>query len=319
MRNDKRLITTCLLRFDSKSRFLNPALFCTALVFLLLFSGTLWAAIDDQMNLISPGTPTSVSINSPGEEGRLHFDGIAGRLVSLQVTDSTFSSNCNSVIVSILDSTGSALSGGGICAQNSLFLSPVRLPSSGDYTVAITTRNGETGNATVLLSSFIDQTALISSGSSSTVTINTPGQKALLSFAGIAGQLATVYLDNSSFPADCNSIPVSVSLVDPVGSIISTGNACGQSSFPVRSITLRVSGTYTLIINPLDGGTCNADVHLSLFRNETASIVSGKPQTVNVGTAGEKALLDFKGYCWGPRQLANQQLYISGRLQFGDR
>ena len=82
------------------------------------------------------GPPVSVTLNRPGQDARLTFEGTAGQQVSLGVSEVSFGTSFASVIVSIfspeettLASEGMDVSGGDIDS--------VPLPDTGTYTVRV--------------------------------------------------------------------------------------------------------------------------------------------------------------------------------------
>jgi hypothetical protein len=258
-------------------------------------SVNLWLFNQQAPTDITTGTPATVAINTPGQSASLTFSGMAGQLASLQISNSTFP-GCWSVNVSLVSPDGSTLGSSGNGCSSSWFQNPVTLPISGTYTILIVPSNGGTGSASVNLWLFNQQAPVaITAGTPATVSINIPGQSASLTFAGTAGQLASVQISNSTFPG-CWS--VNVSLVSPDGSTLgSSGNGCSSSWFQ-NPVTLPISGTYTILIMPSNGGTGSASVNLWLFNQQT-------PATLTVDTPGESASLTFTGTAG---QLASVQI-----------
>jgi YD repeat-containing protein len=247
----------------------------------------------------SPGSTTTgqVVVNTPGQSAQMEFNGTAGQLVSVQLSNSTFPGTCYSVIVSILAPGGSSLGSTDFCGQGTLFMNPIPLPTTGTYTLVIAPYNGGTGSATVALSLFSEQTMPITpvaAGTTGTlVTISTPGQDAQLTFSGTAGQSASVQLSNSTFPGTCYSVIVSI--LAPGGSSLGSTDFCGQGTLFMNPIPLPTTGTYTLVIAPYNGGTGSASVALSMFSEQTGMITSGTPSIVIVNTPGQDSQLSFNG------------------------
>jgi hypothetical protein len=86
------------------------------------------------------------------------------------------------------------------------------------------------GTPNVALFLFANQTATITPGATgSNLAITTPGQEAIYSFSGAAGQLASVQVSNSTFSNSCNT-PLTVSIQNPDGSTLTSMNMCASSS-----------------------------------------------------------------------------------------
>jgi hypothetical protein len=247
-------------------------------------------------------TGTQLTINTPGQNAQLIFSGTAGQLASVLLSKSTFPGGCYSVIVSILNPDGSTLTSSNMCGQGSLFVNPVALPTSGNYTLVVAPQGGAIGSASVVLSLFNEQTGAITSGTPATVVINTSGQDSQLTFNGTAGQLASIQLSNSTFNG-CYSVIVSI--LNPDGSTLTSSNMCGQSSFFVNPVALPTTGTYTVVIAPYNGGTGSVNVTLYLFYEQTSTITSGTPASVVINIPGQDAQLTFSGTAG---QLASVQL-----------
>jgi pimeloyl-ACP methyl ester carboxylesterase len=169
------------------------------------------------------------------------------------------------------------------------FLGAVMLPTTGTYTLTTAPAAGGTGSANVALFLFANQTATITPGATgSNLAITTPGQEAIYSFSGAAGQLASVQVSNSTFSTSCNT-PLAVSILNPDGSTLTSINMCANW-FLLGPVTLPATGTYTLTIAPSAGGTGSATVLLWLTDSQTASPTFtpppgtySTPQTVSLG------------------------------------
>jgi hypothetical protein len=93
-----------------------------------------------------------VTINTPGQNAELTFNGSAGQSASVLLSNSTFPGGCYSLMLSILNPDGSTLASTSMCGQGNDALSAVTLPSTGTYTVAIAPQNGGMGTTNVTLS-----------------------------------------------------------------------------------------------------------------------------------------------------------------------
>ncbi|MGB9146788.1 MAG: hypothetical protein WCC14_13260, partial [Acidobacteriaceae bacterium] len=249
---------------------------------------------------ISAGTTgTVVTINTPGQEADLTFSGTAGQQASLLLANSTFPANVPgsgaSLNVSILNPDGSTLTSATF-SSGYMFLSPATLPATGTYTVVIAPVAGATGSVSVALSLFTVETGNITSGTAVPVTINAPGQDEQLSFTGTGGQQASVLLTNSTFPSDlpgsCSAFTVSI--LNPNGSTLTSANFCPGYMY-LNAVTLPSTGTYSLVIAPVNGSTGSVTVLLSTFYEQTGTITLGTATPLTISIPGQDSQLTFSG------------------------
>jgi RHS repeat-associated protein len=244
---------------------------------------------------IAPGAPAGVTISVPGQSAQLTFTGNAGQLASIQMTGSTL--GC--VVLSIISPDGTTLASPGPCSSP-YFYGPVTLPGTGTYTLLVSPQNGNTGSATFSLALFSNQTGTtIAPGTPAGVTITTPGQSALLTFSGTAGQQASIQMTGSTLGC------VVLSIISPDGTALANQGPCSSPYF-YGPLTLPATGTYTLLVSPQNGGTGSATFSLALFSNQTgATIAPGTPVGVTITTPGQSAQLTFTG---NAGQLASIQM-----------
>jgi hypothetical protein len=207
-------------------------------------------------SVITPGTPATVTINTPGQSESLTFAGTAGMYASVQLSNSTFG-YC--LAASILNPDGTTLTSTNT-GGTSLVLTPVALQATGTYTLVLSSCNGYTvsGSATVTVWVFNEQTGFILSGIPATVTINTPGQSDSLNFNGTAGQLASVQLSNSTF-----GYCLAASIINPDGTTLTSTNT-GGTSLVLTPVALQATGTYTLVLSSCSGYTVNGSATVIL-------------------------------------------------------
>jgi hypothetical protein len=237
---------------------------------------------------ITPGVPTPVSIAVVGQSSQLSFNGAAGQLVNIQLSSESFSVDCSSVALSILNPDGSSLWSGNSCAA---FLSnPPSLQTAGTYALVVNPQGG-TGSATITLSLFAPPTSSSTSLPTSTQTaavISSPGQVAEFAFNASAGLSAGLQITNSTLTNSCS---VYAAVVGPDGTTLAALST-SSSSFYLNPPPLSVSGAYSLILAPQNGCTGSATVTLYLFGDQTATNISpGLATTVSIGTAGQSAQL----------------------------
>lgn len=197
------------------------------------------------------GPSVTTSISTPGQNARLTFGGTAGQRLSVNST-STFG-GCWNLKISKPD--GTQLSNTFSCG--STFVEPQALPVSGTYTLLLDPSGAATGQATVNLYNVVDVTgSLTVGGSTLTVTTNAPGQNAVLTFGGTAGQQVTVRATGGTFSC------VRVTLVKPDGTSMTNTFSCG-SAFNLATQTLPATGTYTITVDPNAASTGSIGIRVT--------------------------------------------------------
>jgi YD repeat-containing protein len=228
------------------------------------------------------GSYTGTMVNG-GDIGLVLFNGVVGQEYNLQISGS----NVTSGNISILNPNGSLLAQSTI-GVGSYLISSLVAPTTGTYTILVASGSASTGNLTLSLIS--PSSTSIASGATQTATVSTPGQSVLYTFAGTVGQFASVQITNNNFTA-CN---LNISILNPNGSTLASTGLCGSSGI-LNSVALPTNGTYTLLVAPQNGGTGSANVTLSLFSEQTGTILVGTPTSIVISTPGQDVQLKFFG------------------------
>lgn len=241
----------------------------------------------DVTGSITPGTPLNVTTSAAGQGARYTFSGVAGQRASVSLTNSTY----RSCVVSILKADGTTLGSAALASSSSGFVDSVTLPTSGTYTVLVTSQF--TGSLTALLNVFMDISGTITEGGPAvTVTTTVPGQDARLTFSGTAGQRVSLALTNITNPE------ATVILVKPDGTNQASvpANSQPNSAFMDRQ-TLATSGTYTLWVQHFSQGTGSETLQLYNVPQDVTGTITPGGATVTVTTtvAGQDASLTFSG------------------------
>src|ERR671925_399020 len=146
----------------------------------------------DVTGSITPGgAPVTVSTSSLGQNAVVSFAGVAGQRVSLKLSGVTIgASTCCSAKVSVLKPDGSTLVYPALLGTSGGFVDTKLLPVTGTYSIVVDPSGTDVGGATLQLYEVPpDLTgSLVVGGSPVSLTLSTPGQNAVLSFAGAAGQ-----------------------------------------------------------------------------------------------------------------------------------
>ena len=196
----------------------------------------------DIVGSITPGgPPVTVTISTSGDNARLNFTGTAGQRVSVRVTNVSLSSHYE--VVSVRDPSNVVLQGSG-AVTSSGWVETVTLPVNGTYSVYIDPASTATGSSTQQLYDVpADVSApVVIGGAPVRVEVGTPGQKALLPFAGTAGQDVRIYRSDYTLT---NSI---VRILKPDGSQLASTGILGSSN-SLLAAELPSSGTYSIEVD----------------------------------------------------------------------
>ena len=256
---------------------------------------TLYDSSDVVLPIVPGGDPVTVTTTSPGQKARLTFDGTAGQLVSVKVTNSSYLGWGISVTVNNPD--GSWLTNFGLGANSASGYKDVfTLPVSGTYTMWVDPNYLGTGSAVFTLYNVpADFTSSITPGGPAVTTnVSVPGQNARLTFTGSAGQRLALSTANINVSAS-GRIPVAI--LKPDGStLIFTDNNFFSTSGWLDNIVLPVAGDYTIFINPNDDMTGTIDWTLYDDPDVTATITPGGPPVTSTTTIpGQNIRLTFDG------------------------
>jgi len=227
--------------------FVNPDNALTGSVTL-----TLYNVPPDITSTITPGGPSvTVTIATPGQNAYLTFSGTQNQRISLVVSaspDGGCGGFAGTFDIFVRNPNGSTLASTSLCTYT--FLDTMTLSATGTYTIFVNPENALTGSVTLTLYNVpADATATIAiNGGSTTVSIGTPGQNALVTFSISVSQLATVHVTNN------NTLGwVTVTLLDPTGALV-TSTDWFSASFDLPQKNLTLVGTYTVKVDP-DGAT----------------------------------------------------------------
>jgi YD repeat-containing protein len=253
---------------------------------------TLHDSTDVVAAIAANGTATPIATGTPGQNARLTFAATAGQRVSLKATASSYGAafTCGAAI-SLLDPSGASLALG-TCLQTGQekFIDTVVLPTAGTYTVLVDPASTNTGGVTVTLYTVpADHSGTITPGVALTVpAITVPGQNASYTFQGTA--TARVSLNVSSSTINC----AVVAILRPDSSVLSTRTMC-PTGF-VEPLTLSVSGTHTVLVDPQ--GTKTGTLTMTLYNvpaDASGTLTPGAPVTVSLAAPGQNARYTFSG------------------------
>ena len=167
------------------------------------------------------------------------------------------------------------------------------LPStSGAVTIQATATAGTTATASV--SGTVPQ-SIVPGGAPVTVSMPNAGQKALLAFAGTAGERISAAVTGATIRL------ASISIQNPDGTTLAPSTMFGTSGGFVDTRTLAQTGTYTITVAPYSTYTGSATVALYAVPADLSGPIpaDGSATSVSLGTPGQNARLTFAGTAGG--------------------
>jgi YD repeat-containing protein len=261
-------------------------------------TATAYSVVDVTGTLATDGTPSTVAMMTPGQNAVLTFSGTAGHEMSLKGTNGLHGQilGCD-VNARILNPDGSVLAADA-CMENAGFISPVTLPSTGTYAVVVDPVSYATGNVTLALYDVpADSTGPITPGGSPvTVTIDTPGANAALTFSGTANQRISLRGTNGTIIGQFTGCDVNVRILKPdAGTLVS--DTCMEGNGYIDVQTLPVTGTYTNQIDPVSYQTGNLTLTLYDVPADAGGtlVAGGSAVTLTMATPGQNGALTFSG------------------------
>ncbi|SCL34140.1 RHS repeat-associated core domain-containing protein [Micromonospora pallida] len=271
--------------------------------------GTVTGTITAKVNLVPAdaavtatpgGAAVSVTTTVPGQNGVVSLDATAGQRIAVQLSGGTYGANEATVTLRRPDGTTVVQNTG--CGTSCL-LEVASLPVAGTYTLLVDPKGTAIGTIAARVYD-VPADATVSTtpgGAAVTVTTTVPGQNAVVSFPGTAGQAVTVTLANGTF----GSAGATVSLRAPDGSTLASNSSCAAGcSF--NSIRLTATGTHTVYVNPhqVAVGSIGVQVY-DVPVDATVSTTPGGPAvTVTTTVPGQNAVISFPGTA-GQRVLVN--------------
>ena len=270
---------------DTYTVFVNPQGATTGSVTLLINTFT------DVSGTIAVGTPVTATTTVAGQNARYTFSGTTGQQMSMNFSGNTYT-GCNAVVISVLQSNGTTVGSAGICNSSTGSLNSITLPANDTYTVFVNPQGTTTGSVTMLLNNFADVTGTITIGTPLTATTTVAGQNARYTFSGTAGQQISMNLSGNTY-VGCNAVVLSV--LQPSGASVGSTGICNGSTGFMDSITLPVTGTYTVLVDPQGTTTGSVTILLNTFADITGTITIGTSLTTTTTVPGQNARYTFSG------------------------
>ncbi|MGW4948357.1 fibronectin type III domain-containing protein, partial [Actinoplanes sp. NPDC004185] len=250
------------------------------------------------------GGPVTVTTADPGQRGSVTFTGTAGQRLYATCGQSMTGAGSQVPEYRLVGPDG-ATAGVADCSSPPALFDTQVLTKSGTYRIEIAPPGIATGSFTIRLYSppaNVSVTATID-GPAVTATMTVPGQKALVSFTGVAGR--RLYVRCAEELADLGDGFTNYVLSGPDGAQVAFGLCAGPPTL-FDTLDLLASGTYQISVAP--PGVATGTVTLQLYgvpadATQTATI-GGAAKTLTTTKVGQKAFLTFSA-------TANQPLRVS--------
>jgi hypothetical protein len=243
----------------------------------------------DTSAALTLGLQATGTTTVPGQRNTFTFSGAQNQRVSVSVLSSDFSGTLSLLKpgdLSVLASTPVGLAGG--------FLDTTVLPVAGTYTLVIDPSGAATGSLSFTAYDVPadPSSAITAGGPAVTLTTTVPGQNANAKFTGTVGQKVSVLVSNV-----VDLAPAELDLLKPDGShAIPAPVTVTSAGAWMQTVTLPVSGVYTILLDPQFTGTGSADVQLfTVPANLSGPITPGTPLTVTTTAPGQNATYTFTG------------------------
>ena len=256
---------------------------------------TMSVALNPVSELQVDGPAVNITSAASGYGTSLTFTGTAGQNLALMLNGLAFSGGASGTVslnvvrpdgTSWVQATNCSTGNPGAACSTAL----TNLPLTGTYLIQVANSSypAITGGAFTLSS---DKTGTLTSGSASLLTLHA-GQNGRLTFAGTAGQSATIRFQGiTTTPVN---LPVWAAILKPDGSTaygaISGSTSTNGNVFYIAS--LPSTGTYTLIVGPSYGAATTMSVAL----NPVSELqVDGPAVNITSAASGYGTSLTFTG------------------------
>jgi YD repeat-containing protein len=260
---------------------------------------TLSLSVDFVGTIAINGPPVTASTPEPGQDAHLNFEATGQRVV-VYATNVT---NPNA-LVNLVTPSGTTLSSMGINngQPGQTFFMDTQALGVGMYQLWIQHNASVGGSETLQIVSvppdFSGTLSVPAAGTTGTAT-RVPasgnlavGQNANLTFSGTAGQKLSFNVVSSTIGA--NTAACSLTVYDPNQNPIPSGY-CGTGASYVDTMTLALTGTYTVNLNPI--GTATGSVSISINNDQDvttpAIAIGGSAVTPITTAAGQDIRLSF--------------------------
>jgi YD repeat-containing protein len=224
------------------------------------------------------GATVNATISAVGKIALIVFDGTAGQQVSVGIgaggiveTDTYFFHPNGTLLASVYSD------------YNGRDLQIESLPVTGTYSLMVAARGTYTGSKAITLSQDLVAGPIAAGGASVPVSIARPGQRARLTFSGIAGQKLNLgFSGASAFDA--------IIVTKPDGTTFAAFP--GNTDLSIVTPVLPTSGTYGILVDPRYADARSMTLTLSEEVGR-AIVVDGSALPLTLGRVGQIARVTF--------------------------
>jgi RHS repeat-associated protein len=252
-------------------------------------TGTVTATLSSRVTgtLSLTGAGTTVALARAGQQAELTIPAAAGQKINLGFTGATFAASVTAT-AQVLEPHGSVVMTADGTSRTLLSVTgggdyEFTASNAGNYRFLFGTTDQSTGSVTVTASPDLDAGA-ITVGTAKTVAISRPGQDALMTFAGTAGQRLSV-----DFTAYTFAYAPYVTVYRPDGTVLTEGF---PQSLHIDLPDLTATGTYRMVVSP---GSSTGSFTVLVSQRQAAGTLTttGPAVTVTLAQAGRTADLTF--------------------------
>jgi YD repeat-containing protein len=269
-------------------------------------TGSVGVSINNDQDVTTPaisigGSAVTATTTAPGQDVRLSFSATAGQRVVVYATNVT-NPYASLNLVTPTGSTQASVTISNSPSGYTFFLDTQTLATTGAYQLWVQHSAAGIGSETLQIASvpanFTGTLTVPAAGKAGTaVRVPTTGnlavgQTASLTFSGTAGQKLSFNLINSTIGASASLC--AFTLYDPNNNSIAS-SYCGTGASYVDTVTLALTGTYTVYLAPYQMATGSVSVSINNDQNVTtpAITIGGGAVTAKTTVAGQDVLLSF--------------------------
>ena len=200
-----------------------------------------------------------------------------------------------------------------VFGEGGAMVNPIVLPTTGTYSILVEPAGTYTGSVKINGYAVSDQSGSLvptSEGAVKEVSLTTPGQRAVYTVAGTAGEIVSATTASTSFTST-----YSLEWYGPQGQkLIEQGYGGTENGF-FPAYKFPSSGNYTLVVNPYGAATGTTTLKAYNAATVTGTITpseAGESKTVSITVPGQKAAFTFSGTTGERVAFAVSELSIAG-------
>jgi RHS repeat-associated protein len=240
------------------------------------------------------GSSITPNIATSGKAALVLFDGTAGQRVSFVLSSSTIRSGQMTVWGPRNLRVGGSVET--VFGEGETMVDPIVLPTSGTYSILVEPAGTYTGSVKINGYAVNDQAGSLvpsTEGAVKEVSLTTPGQRAVYTVAGTAGEIVSATTASTSFTST-----YTLEWYSPQGQRLAEQGYNGTENGFFAAYKFPSNGNYTLVVNPHGAATGTTTLRAYNAANVTGSISpseAGESKPVSIAVPGQKATITFTG------------------------